>query len=121
MRTTLRYAAACAPACGAAPSCCRGPRPHDPPLSPSTHTAPAPAPRRPQAKYFLTEAPADAGVTPRLLLGLGAWALGWATNLDADHRLINLRKPGEKGGRGAGKGKGGGSAVVVEGFLGGVC
>lgn len=95
----------------------------------------------PQAKYFLTEAPLDAPITPRVLAGAALWAAGWATNLQArgvqgggrgrgraarrcrrvgwraglqltdsvacalpcvvaqaDHILINLRRPGETGG-----------------------
>lgn len=50
-----------------------------------------------QTKYFLTEAPAATPLTPRLLAGLALWAGGWAINLDADNRLIRLRKPGETG------------------------
>lgn len=33
---------------------------------------------------------------PRFALGAALWAAGWAINLQADHILINLRKPGEK-------------------------
>merc|ERR1719491_786300 len=38
--------------------------------------------------------PADA---PSTILGLALWAFGFYLNLDADHILRNLRKPGETG------------------------
>ena len=50
-----------------------------------------------QSKYFLTEAPTHAPLTPRVLAGAALWLAGWLTNLQADHILINLRKPGETG------------------------
>lgn len=50
-----------------------------------------------QTKYFLTEAPLHAPITPRVAAGALLWAIGWLTNLQADHLLINLRKPGESG------------------------
>lgn len=53
---------------------------------------------RPQTKYLLTEAPLDSPIGPRFLAGAALWLLGWLVNLQADHILINLRKPGETGG-----------------------
>lgn len=64
---------------------------------------PAPThPQPPQAKYLLTEAPLDAPIGPRFLAGAALWLAGWVINLQADHILINLRKPGETGGGGVG-------------------
>ena len=60
-----------------------------------------------QTKYLLTEAPRDAPITPRVALGAAVWLAGWLTNLQADHILINLRKPGETG-AGSGRLAGGG-------------
>jgi hypothetical protein len=57
-----------------------------------------------QAKYFLTEAPTDAPLTPRVLIGATIWAAGWLINFQADNILIGLRRPGEKGARGGGWG-----------------
>ena len=52
-----------------------------------------------QTKYLLVEAPTHAPITPRVALGVLVWAAGWLINLQADHILINLRKPGETGGQ----------------------
>ncbi len=50
-----------------------------------------------QTKYLLVEAPTHAPLTPRVLAGAALWLAGWLTNMQADHILINLRKPGETG------------------------
>lgn len=88
--------------CGAMPSKCLPTEvPSHAPrllLCPHQHTLPAmPALLPPQSKYLLTEAPTHAPLTPRVLAGAALWLAGWLTNLQADHILINLRKPGETG------------------------
>ncbi|KIZ01843.1 3-oxo-5-alpha-steroid 4-dehydrogenase 1 [Monoraphidium neglectum] len=50
-----------------------------------------------QAKYFLTEAPAGAPITPLVVAGALVWAVGWLVNLHSDEVLLNLRRPGETG------------------------
>ncbi len=50
-----------------------------------------------QTKYLLTEAPLNAPITLRVAAGAALWLAGWLINLQADHILINLRRPGEKG------------------------
>ena len=68
-----------------------------------------------QTKYLLTEAPRDAPITPRVALGAAVWLAGWLTNLQADHILINLRKPGETGaGKRAMRGRAGGAGSYNE-------
>lgn len=66
------------------------------------HVCCSPAPAHvplPQARWLLVEAPTDAPITPRVVLGCLVWALGWATNLHSDETLLNLRRPGETGER----------------------
>ncbi|GAB4822399.1 hypothetical protein N2152v2_009445 [Parachlorella kessleri] len=48
-------------------------------------------------KYLLTEAPVYSPITPRFLIGAAVWLAGLVINMQADHILINLRKPGETG------------------------
>jgi hypothetical protein len=51
-----------------------------------------------QTRFILCDAPAVARITDRTLAGAVVWLAGWCINLEADHILINLRKPGETGG-----------------------
>lgn len=82
----------------------RRPTAHSPPHT-HTYTCAQPPPT-PQAKYLLTEAPLDVPIGPRFLAGATLWLVGCVINLQADHILINLRKPGETGGGGVGMAEG---------------
>jgi 3-oxo-5-alpha-steroid 4-dehydrogenase 1 len=50
-----------------------------------------------QTRFILTEAPIPAPITDRTLAGALMWLAGLGINWEADHILINLRKPGETG------------------------
>ncbi|KAI8473732.1 MAG: 3-oxo-5-alpha-steroid 4-dehydrogenase-domain-containing protein [Monoraphidium minutum] len=50
-----------------------------------------------QAKYFLTEAPRGAAITPRVAAGVALWGVGLGVNLHSDEILRRLRRPGETG------------------------
>ena len=53
-----------------------------------------------QTRYALDFASKDpkAHLSPRFLVGITLWALGWFINLQSDNILINLRQPTDKKG-----------------------